>query len=501
MTGEDDDDEVSPVTSPRYRHSNSMNKRREGSPSHEASLKDAEVLLSKTDPASSSSSCRPTSSPRTIPSSTPMTTNAQNLSVNPTTASLSHSTSAPTVISYVNNDNSDDDFTYVSDSDEETSESASNRDSVSRGRGSRSARTATQRHYARRVASGGGATERRLNLGESEEIKKMLEQDLSFSGGNLDQIQAFVVTEEDVDLPPTTCGESARYLAARLWAARWRVVPHHALPRWLQDNDYLLKGHRPELNSFAKCFKSIFRIHTETGNIWTHLLGAISFISIAVYVITRPSLEIQWQEKFVFSTFFMAAIICLSCSWMYHTMSCHSPSVAYVFAKLDYCGIAILTMGSFVPWLYYSFYCHFLTKLAYIVSICVLGCAAIVVSLWEKFAIPRFRPLRAGLFIGLGLSGIIPAIHYSVNLGFVTAFTEGALGWLILMAILYIGGALLYALRIPERFFPGQCDIWFQSHQIFHVFVVAAAFVHYHGICLMAAHRLAKGDCLPHVDQ
>lgn len=329
----------------------------------------------------------------------------------------------------------------------------------------------------------------------------MLEQELSFSGGNLDQIQAFVVAEEDVDLPPTTCGESARYLAARLWAARWRVVPHHALPRWLQDNDYLLKGHRPELNSFANCFKSIFRIHTETGNIWTHLLGAISFIAIAVYVITRPSLEIQWQEKIVFSTFFMAAIICLSCSWMYHTMSCHSPSVAYVFAKLDYCGIAILTMGSFVPWLYYSFYCHFLTKLAYIVSICLLGCAAIVVSLWEKFAIPRFRPLRAGLFIGLGLSGIIPAIHYSVNLGFVTAFTAGALGWLILMAILYIGGALLYALRIPERFFPGQCDIWFQSHQIFHVFVVAAAFVHYHGICLMAAHRLAVGDCLPHVDQ
>ena len=38
---------------------------------------------------------------------------------------------------------------------------------------------------------------------------------------------------------------------------------------------------------------------------------------------------------------------------------------------------------------------------------------------------PRYRPLRAGLFIGLGLSGIIPAIHYSVNLGFVVAFTAG----------------------------------------------------------------------------
>ena len=32
-------------------------------------------------------------------------------------------------------------------------------------------------------------------------------------------------------------------------------------------------GHRPELNSFTECFKSIFMIHTETGNIWTHLIG------------------------------------------------------------------------------------------------------------------------------------------------------------------------------------------------------------------------------------
>ena len=37
---------------------------------------------------------------------------------------------------------------------------------------------------------------------------------------------------------------------------------------------------------------------------------------------------------------------------------------------------------------------------------------------------------------------------------------EQSLGSLITMAFLYIGGALLYALRIPERFFPGKCDIW-----------------------------------------
>jgi len=92
------------------------------------------------------------------------------------------------------------------------------------------------------------------------------------------------------------------------------------------------------------------------------------------------------------------------------------------------------------------------------------------------------------------------------------------------MGCLYILGALFYALRVPERFFPGKFDIWvsfcdklillvytrksiiyygyyiifviqFQSHQIFHVLVIAAAFVHYHGITEMAMHRMTIGDC------
>uniref|UniRef100_A0A3Q2YPM3 Adiponectin receptor 1a n=1 Tax=Hippocampus comes TaxID=109280 RepID=A0A3Q2YPM3_HIPCM len=60
----------------------------------------------------------------------------------------------------------------------------------------------------------------------------------------------------------------------KVWEGRWRVIPFHVLPEWLKDNDYLLHGHRPPMPSFRACFGSIFRIHTETGNIWTHLLAA-----------------------------------------------------------------------------------------------------------------------------------------------------------------------------------------------------------------------------------
>ena len=40
------------------------------------------------------------------------------------------------------------------------------------------------------------------------------------------------------------------------------------------------------------------------------------------------------------------------------------------------------------------------------------------------------------------------------------SITEASLGWLLFMGALYITGALFYAFRIPERFFPGKVDIW-----------------------------------------
>jgi adiponectin receptor len=51
--------------------------------------------------------------------------------------------------------------------------------------------------------------------------------------------------------------------------------------------------------------------------------------------------------------------------------------------------------------------------------------------------------------------------------------------WLATMGALYIIGALIYGTRIPERWMPGKFDLFFHSHQIFHVLVVMAAMSHY----------------------
>ncbi|XP_065647016.1 adiponectin receptor protein 1 isoform X3 [Hydra vulgaris] len=278
----------------------------------------------------------------------------------------------------------------------------------------------------------------------------------------------------------------------------WKVVSHWELPTWLRDNDFLWHMHRPQLPSFRECFSSMFRLHTETGNIWTHFVGFLLVIAAMLMLYTLPDKVIgdfpkDWEEYMVFSAFFIGAMTCLLFSWLYHTCSCHSKKTSSLFSKLDYTGIACMIMGSFVPCIYYGFYCNPYEKIAYLVSMMVLGICSIIVSLWDKFATPAFRPIRAGVFLALGCSGVIPVGHMLVKYGSKQALEQAAIGWLSIMGLCYIVGAILYALRIPERFFPGKCNLIFQSHQIFHILVVIAAFIHLHGCCEMALYRIKVG--------
>ena len=68
----------------------------------------------------------------------------------------------------------------------------------------------------------------------------------------------------------------------------WKACHFEKLPAFLRDNNYLHFGHRPELGNFAACFRSIFRIHTETGNIWTHLIGFIAMVIVTIVFYVKP---------------------------------------------------------------------------------------------------------------------------------------------------------------------------------------------------------------------
>uniref|UniRef100_A0A8C5LF36 Adiponectin receptor protein 1 pseudogene n=1 Tax=Jaculus jaculus TaxID=51337 RepID=A0A8C5LF36_JACJA len=243
----------------------------------------------------------------------------------------------------------------------------------------------------------------------------------------------------------------------KVWEGRWRVIPYDVLPDWQKDNDYLLH---------------------ETGNIWTHLLGFVLFLCLGILTMLQPNMYFMavLQEKVVLGKFFLGAVLCLSFSWLFHTVYCRSKKVSWTFYKLDYSGIALLIMGSFVPWLYYSFYCSPQPWLIYLTIVCVFGISAIIVAQWDWFATPKHHQTRAGVFLGLGLSGVVPTMHFTIAKGFVKATTMGQMGWFFLMAVMYITGAGFYA--------------------IFHVLVVATAFIHFYGISNLQEFRYClEGGC------
>ena len=55
--------------------------------------------------------------------------------------------------------------------------------------------------------------------------------------------------------------------------------------------------------------------------------------------------------------FFFGAGTGLILSGSYHTVCNHSPSISKFWNQLDYAGIAIMIWGSFVPSVYYGFWC------------------------------------------------------------------------------------------------------------------------------------------------
>lgn len=177
--------------------------------------------------------------------------------------------------------------------------------------------------------------------------------------------------------------------------------------------------------------------------------------------------------------FMAGAMMCLLTSATCHLLSCCSPELNLLIWRFDYCGIAVLTVASFYAPVYYGFMQNPGALLFYLVSTTVLGLACTAVTLMEFFQ--SYRTLRAGTFVALGLYGVVPFVHAAMLNGSQPAVTA-ALKLDAAMGATYLGGAAIYALRIPERFKPGKFDYVFNSHQVFHVAVVAAALMHYHSV-------------------
>ena len=265
----------------------------------------------------------------------------------------------------------------------------------------------------------------------------------------------------------------------------YRLLKYEELPKWYQSNHLCLSGYRPVAGSWMTCFLSIGHLHNESLNIYTHLIPALSLLLGQVLIhggLNYFYPDAALADHAIFSVQVNAAVITMLLSSTYHAMLCHSEDVENLMLRVDYVGILTLILGSFFTGIYVGFYCDPIPCRIYWAMIITLSSITAALVLHPKLQGMKFRPLRTWAFISTALSGFAPIIHGLVLYGWSEMWVRSGMPYWFLEGLVYGIGAFFFITRIPESIWPGRFDIWFSSHQFFHVFVVMASLVHLYGV-------------------
>jgi adiponectin receptor len=80
---------------------------------------------------------------------------------------------------------------------------------------------------------------------------------------------------------------------------------------------------------------------------------------------------------------------------------------------------------------------------------------AFISSLVPAFDSPKYRNIRATLFVLVGLTSGLPGLHVVFFRDPFISPPSNVFLWALGGAV-YVSGAMIYALRFPERYFPGR---------------------------------------------
>jgi channel protein (hemolysin III family) len=248
------------------------------------------------------------------------------------------------------------------------------------------------------------------------------------------------------------------------------------IPERMKDNIFI-RGHYRAFYTTGMCLRSFWKVHNETANIWTHFVSLLFFVGYCADLFVHV-LQPAPADIVVFVALSLGLVACLGCSTAFHLFNAHfSARTHKLMHKLDYFGITCLIVGSFIPMCYLVFQCDPLWRCVYFSMIGVMGAFGLIgpwFHFWTELRYHKFRMFVYAVLVG---SGVFPIVHVNFLLPFrqTWPFVAG----LALEILLYMFGVIIYALKVPERWFPGRFDILWHSHMVWHCFVSAAALTHF----------------------
>ena len=240
---------------------------------------------------------------------------------------------------------------------------------------------------------------------------------------------------------------------------------------------FIIYGYRIHHN-FFDCLKSIFKIHNETLNIWTHLIGTLFYVYLSFFIFLNDKFN-SFTSHWVISFYLISVITCYFNSVLFHTFNCHSKEISNFVFNLDILGIILSLLSGVISNQYFMFHQFKKTRYFYILFYVTLSLLIININKISIFKNKKGHFFRTILIIILFVSSFASYLHWTLvaDIEEIKIMTP----YMIMAFVPTIIGFTFYLSKFPESYY--QCefvDLYLNSHSIWHLFVLITGFSYYY---------------------
>ena len=150
--------------------------------------------------------------------------------------------------------------------------------------------------------------------------------------------------------PPSPSADLPSFLRPSM-----RLLPIEMAPPHVRS-EFVLYAYRPTCTSWRPAVLTLFRLHNETLNIWSHLLGAAWVCAMLLETLSMAVTD--EGQRLATVVFLLSALFCTVASSLYHLLGGILSQRTYrALYQLDINGISVVIAGSYYPGLRFAFRC------------------------------------------------------------------------------------------------------------------------------------------------
>jgi adiponectin receptor len=255
----------------------------------------------------------------------------------------------------------------------------------------------------------------------------------------------------------------------------------------LSDSTYRgLSRRRLHTTSYKESILSVATLHTETVNIWSHLIGTAWFCSSAARFAVACPHPIT-QDELAILGYLVAIAFCFACSTLYHIFSDHIH--ASTWQRNDHIGILCAVWSASVSFSLVSFQDRTSEGRLYAILVSLAATACLV----RFIKMPKFDVggHRARLIIHVALGGLaaLPGLRFWCQ-----HKAGEPLGLLIHFGTLVVWNSIgggIYATKMLDTTVGVIYGVPDVSHHVMHIMVIVGACVYEHGLLSLYRRELS----------